>query len=329
MADKSKIEWTEATWNPIRGCSCISAGCAHCYAEEIAARFSGAGQAYEGLAEMTERGPRWTGEVQFVAEHLRDPLRWKRPRRIFVNSMSDLFHEALACEEIDAIFAVMSLARQHTFQVLTKRPERMLEYLGKTEKEQEARQESIGEMGYADHGIMFSGAPDCGEGFHYLEWPLPNVWLGVSVENQQAADRRIPLLLKSPAAVRWLSCEPLLGSIDLCEAGMKANGKLNILTGERAFIDWVVVGGESGASARPMHSAWARGIRDDCIRCGTPFFFKQWGEWSPDFPQGLSLAHREQIYQHGCTFYRVGKKKAGRVLDGRTWDEYPTNGDVK
>jgi protein gp37 len=336
MGDKTSIEWTEATWNPIRGCTRVSPGCRHCYAEEIAARFSGPGQAYEGLAEMTESGPRWTGKLLFVAEHLSDPLRWKRPRRIFVNSMSDLFHEELSFDEIDRIFAVMSLARHHVFQVLTKRPERMLKYLGRTEEEQEARQEAIGEAGYRDHEIMFSGAPDCGEDFHYLEWPLSNVWLGTSVENQKTADKRIPFLLKAPAAVRWLSCEPLLGPLELSiyfASGYDTPPQNDI-------VDWVVVGGESGADARPMHPDWVRAIRMQCKLASVPLFFKQWGSYV-EAPEGLSgvlvetngkhcaanfqsIEERRRYSEEGSILMRyIGKKKAGRVLDGLTWDEYP------
>lgn len=310
MGDNTTIEWTEATWNPIRGCSRISPGCQHCYAERVAARFNGPGQAYEGLAVMKSNGAHWTGELRLVEEHLEDPLRWKRPRRIFVNSMSDLFHENMPGEWIDRVVEVMLKAKQHTFQVLTKRAERMYDYISR----------------------------NC----WLTNDPLPNVWWGVSVENQKAADERLRWLLRTPAAVRWLSVEPLLGPVDLCAAGMKINGKLDVHTGERIFIDWVVVGGESGPSARPMHPAWARQIRDDCRTCGVPFFFKQWGEWAPTDYRGVGtswpyghgrfanwIAERETWHEStipgGSTVLaRIGKKEAGRSLDGVEWNSYPS-----
>ena len=281
MGDKSKIEWTDATWNPIRGCSRVSEGCRNCYAESIAARFSGPGQAYEGLVEMTPSGPRWTGKVTLQVEHLNDPLRWKRPRRIFVNSMSDLFYEGVSDEWIDQIFIVMALAATHTFQILTKRPDRMAEYFGEL---------------FAGHMYEVAGKSEHPEAvMAAFANGLPNVWAGVSVEDQRNADERIPLLLQTPAALRFISAEPLLGPIDLAldcidkdEKGRPfylhdkemwhpcdyACGK-DIAGG----IDWVIVGGESGPDARPMHPDWARSLRDQCISANVPFFFKQHGEW--------------------------------------------------
>jgi len=321
VADKTKIEWCDASWNPIRGCSVVSEGCRHCYAMQVAARFSGKGQAYEGLAYRNESGAHWTGKVRLVEEHLNDPLRWKLPRRIFVNSMSDLFHENVRDETIDRLFAVMALAPQHTFQILTKRPERMRDYL-----RNKARQDSIGQAAYDYYEELFSGAPDCGEGFRYLHWPLPNVWLGVSVEDQRSANERIPLLLQTPAAVRWLSIEPLLDKVDLYEA-FPALGCSN---DERSLSDihWIVVGGESGAGARPMHPDWARRLRDQCVAAGVPFFFKQWGGWVlRDASNGDIPFERCKIYAgddaDSVTLCPVGKKRAGRLLDGREWNEYP------
>ncbi len=208
MGDKTGIAWTDATWNPLRGCTRVSSGCENCYAEKVAARFSGPGLPYEGLAT---RGPaRWTGKVRLAEKHLDDPLRWRRPRRIFVNSMSDLFHESVPDEWIDRIFAVMALAPQHTFQVLTKRPGRMRSYL--------SRDLHAHHLLVAIHGMKatftervraISGKQGVYEG------PLANVHLGVSVEDQATADERIPLLLETPAAVRFISAEPLLGPIDV------------------------------------------------------------------------------------------------------------------
>ena len=299
MGDKSKIEWTDATWNPIRGCSRVSEGCRNCYAERQAARFGGKGQPYEGTINYrsqvsgltyTNRGAAgsavgsWNGTIKVIEEHLTDPLRWKKPRRIFVNSMSDLFHENLADETIDRIFAVMALCPQHTFQVLTKRAERMVAWFARSTTHAEVS------------AFCLTNFDRCMIG---TRWPLPNVWLGVSVENQAAADERIPHLLRTPAAVRWLSVEPMLGPVKFwCPY-------------PGPVIDWVVCGGESGAGARPMHPDWARSLRDQCVAAGVPFFFKQWGEFAPS---DMAV---------GVPELRVGKKRAGRTLDDMEWSEYP------
>ena len=252
---KTKIEWTRGddgelgyTWNPVRGCSRVSEGCRHCYAEAVAARFSGPGLPYEGLAA----DGKWTGKVKLIEKHLADPLRWTKPRRIFVNSMSDLFHEGISDEDIARIFVVMQKAKQHTFQVLTKRPKRMLEWCGKI----------IRQRGDS-------------------EWFLPNVWLGVSVEDQKTADERIPLLLQTPAAVRFVSAEPLLGPMELKEfindgwLGHESGGPQGWINDP--LLDWVIVGGESGPKARPMLLEWARKIVADCTAAGVAVFVKQLG----------------------------------------------------
>ncbi|MBI4282426.1 MAG: phage Gp37/Gp68 family protein [Chloroflexi bacterium] len=217
MSDRTGIEWTDATWNPVTGCTKVSPGCAHCYAETITLRFKRGGSF---LPNKTT--------VQLHPKRLEQPEQWQTPRMIFVNSMSDLFHEEVPFEFISRVFEKMEKCSQHTYQVLTKRPERMLEYV----------QSSIG------------GG----------RWPS-HVWAGVSVENQVWADRRIPILRQVPAAVRFLSCEPLLKPLRLNLDG----------------IQWVIVGGESGNRARPMDVSWARDIRDQCLAAGVPFFFKQWG----------------------------------------------------
>lgn len=235
---KSTIEWTEHTWNPVTGCSKVSAGCKNCYAETIAKRFW---------------GDRKFSDVMFHPEKLDVPILRRKPTTYFVNSMSDLFHEKVTAAQIIKVFAVMESCPQHTFQVLTKRIERAIELL--------------------------ADIP-----------PLKNVWIGVSVENQTAAEKRIPFLLDTPAHVRWISAEPLLGPLDL-------NGWIN-------YLDWVVVGGESGSGARPMNPDWAISIHDQCKAANVPFFFKQWGEFD-------------------CEGNRVGKKKAGSLLDGREYKEYP------
>lgn len=341
MADKTGIEWTDATWNPVRGCSRVSEGCRNCYAEKVAYRFSGEGQPYEGLLA---KGGQWNGQIKLVEHLLEQPLRWKKPRRIFVNSMSDLFHENVPTDFILKVFMVMRQAKQHTFQVLTKRPERMRRILTEWLPPAEA---------LADMSLN-------------IKPPAPNIWLGVSVEDQKTADERIPLLLQTPAAVRWISAEPLLGEIRLstCEQSFQYmtaeyNSYLDYLSGLRTIynngekeefrqyhgLDWVVVGGESGKDARPMHPDWVRSLRDQCVDAGVSFLFKQWGEWLPGerVPDGahylscsdgkiMAGSHttkRENLGSHRDKYsgqlitLKVGKKKAGRTLDGRTWDEYP------
>jgi protein gp37 len=298
MGDKTTIEWTDATWNPVRGCSIVSKGCTNCYAMKQAHRSSGAGGAYEGLTKLTKGGPVWTGAIRELPELLDQPLRWQRPRRIFVNSMSDLFHEDVHGDFIDEVLDVIRRCNYggvgHTFQILTKRAARM-------------------------HDFM-----------KYYQ-PLPNLWLGVSVEDQAAAEERIPLLLQTPAAVRWISAEPLLGPIDLLqithhftalshEVFNSLYKKEPLNRGQpRPRLDWVVAGGESGPGARPMHPDWARSLRDQCAAAGVAFFFKQWGSWTPY----CAPLEAEQVQLEGCNMRRVAKKAAGRQLDGRTHDEYP------
>ena len=290
----TKIEWTDETWNPVRGCSLVSDGCRHCYAMKQAHRFSGKGGKYEGLTELGPDGPRWTGKLRMVPELLDLPLRWKKPRMIFVNSMSDLFHGDVPFDFINHVFSTMFRCPQHTFQILTKRPERMLDYVSRS--------------------AFLSNAP------------FDNVWLGVSVENQKAADERIPLLLQTPAAVRFVSAEPLLGPINL-----------RFPTGKNPNQDtWVIVGGESGPGARPMHPDWASSLRDQCNGAGVPFFFKQWGAWVESNQESLwdgkhhriGLMSGEPWFHHhgngvGAYMYNLGKKRAGSLLDGREWKEYP------
>lgn len=318
MADKTGIEWTDATWNPVTGCSKVSAGCKHCYAERDWARMVHL-PAYQGRAFT---------DVACHPERLDQPLRWKKARRVFVNSMSDLFHESVPFEFIDRVFAVMALAKQHVFQVLTKRPERMRDYMLRLSKSAKLLDDAARTLGYT---FEFNGA-------YFVSWPLSNVWLGVTVEDQAAADERIPLLLDTPAAVRWISAEPLLGPVDLARMSPKMfAAKANALTGnwkrdggptkrETPTLDWVVVGGESGPNARPIHPQWARSLRDQCASAGVPFLFKQWGEWFPHpeiIDAGGSLFHR---FEDGTWMQRDGKKRAGRLLDGVTHDAYPKGG---
>lgn len=245
MAANSSIEWTESTWNPVVGCTILSPGCTNCYAMRLARRLEAMGQPkYAGTTRVSGGRPKWNGVVRVDEESLRLPATWKAGRMIFVNSMSDLFHEAVPLEFIRQVFTTMSDTPQHTYQILTKRAERLRE---------------------------LSDA---------LEWP-GNIWMGVSVESADY-EFRIDHLRRVAAKIKFLSLEPLLGPLD----------RLNI-----EGIDWVIAGGESGPGARSVHADWVRSIRDQCIRAGVAFHFKQWG--------GLN------------------KKKTGRTLDGRTWDQLP------
>jgi protein gp37 len=289
----------------------------------------------------------WNGQVEFVEKHLLDPLKWgpvlegirggsgilkvkrnrdgsvtltrERPRRIFVNSMSDLFHENVTDEMRDRIFAVMALCPQHIFQVLTKRPERMLKYLTTSSVLRTDRLTKI-------VGLNFPIGTE--SKLQPIAWPLPNVWLGVSVENQAAADERIPLLLQTPAALRFVSCEPMLGSVDLLRTP-RPGYMHDWLTGEyetvrehrsTPHLDWVIAGGESGPGARPMHPEWARALRDQCDEAGVPFFFKQWGEYLPVTADSIGPHVVEFDDQK---YLKCGKKAAGSLLDGGEYKKFP------
>lgn len=234
MGDKSTIEWTEATWNPVTGCTKISAGCKNCYAERLALRLQAMGQ------------PNYANGFRItLQDHMLDvPRKWKKPRTIFVNSMSDLFHVKVPTPYIQDVFDVMNEVSRHRYQVLTKRAERLLELNN--------------ELTWGEH-----------------------IWMGVSVENSSVRDR-IDYLRKTKAHTKFLSLEPLIGALPELD-----------LSG----IDWVIVGGESGHGARPIKEEWVTDIRDQCLKAGVAFFFKQWGG--------------------------VNKKRAGRLLQGRTWDEMP------
>jgi protein gp37 len=291
MADTS-IEWTEKTWNPVRGCSVLSAGCTNCYAMRTAHRFSGPGGHYEGLTRArTKLGPVWTGDVRFVPEKLAEPLGWREPKRVFVNSMSDLFHDGVTDEQIAAVFGVMAAAPQHTFQVLTKRPERARDWLRWVEGLYR-RNASPWVTSLLDKHARSLVPTLPAEPRHGTRWPLTNVWLGVSVEDQATADERIPLLLECPAAVRWVSYEPALGPIDFERIAHRPAGDtddptplvINALRGffdgsigaQRA-LDWIVIGGESGPGARPFDLAWARSTIRAGRAAGVPVFVKQLG----------------------------------------------------
>ena len=297
----TNIEWTDATWSPVTGCTKVSAGCRNCYAETVADRFWG--KQY-GTVDGERR--RFT-DVWTHPERLDEPLRWRKPRRVFVNSMSDLFHEAVPDEFIDRVFAVMAISNYvgrcrardcqhepcesvdkplaHSFQVLTKRPDRMRVYV-RTPGRIDAVAEAAGMLG---NWYIGDGALDA------MSWPLPNVWLGVSAENQETADERIPILLDTPAAVRFVSAEPLLGPIDLLSVTFP-HARMNVLEGvgvatrgvvgqsmPNAFsnkLDWIITGGESGPRARPCDVVWIRGIVEQCKAANVACFVKQLGSFS-------------------------------------------------
>lgn len=290
----TKIEWTDKVWNPVTGCSKISEGCRNCYAEKMSHRFKWTDKPWNHVNAVEN--------VKLHPERLEQPLKWKKQQRIFVNSMSDLFHEQVPFEFIDKVFAIMALTPKHTYQILTKRPERMLKYFCEhlPEKELEIAM-FLGNVAFEitnDIDSDMFASYRIAVGSNKPEWPLPNVWLGVSIENQKAADERIPYLLETPAHIRFLSCEPLLSEVDLTFF-VQVLHPMNEGYGFVAIegIDWVIVGGESGPNARPMHPDWARSLRDQCQEVGVPFFFKQWGG--------------------------KNKSKTGRSLDGREWNEMP------
>ena len=379
----TKIEWTDETWNPIRArnldtgraghfCVHVSPACEHCYAEVMQARLFGNPVRY--AAQDAEKV-----EIFMHENALMQPLRWRRPRRIFVCSMTDLFYEGHSDELIDRVFAAMALAPQHTFQVLTKRAERMRDYI-----QAEPWDRINAEAGTLEH---WDKMPT-------LDVPPRHIWLGVSAEDQRRAEERIPVLLDTPAAVRFLSAEPLLGPIDLTRLELvpdsldedgelrRAGIRVDALRNKHCEsgvkrglgpLDQVIVGGESGHGARPMHPQWARDLRDQCEAAGTAFFFKQWGEWLPgedDFSrtgpphygmpdaiwQDGQRGHRfdfkakvgsmvawardgsahhlvtthdqQEAFRkaHGrpaALALKIGKKRAGRLLDGREWNEVP------
>jgi len=322
----TKIEWARnpdgsagETWNPIRArnkvtggvghfCVRVSDGCKRCYAARMQRRFNNPIRYAAQDRKLVD--------IFLDEKVLMRPLRWRQPRTIFPCSMTDLFGEWVPDEWIDRIFAVMALSPQHTFQVLTKRPERMRAYM--TARSQ-GNAEAVRVMLTAFHARA-------GKWCKSIVWPLPNVWLGVSVEDQATADARIPLLLATPAAVRFVSYEPALGPVLLDPAWIVPFGPT---------LDWVIYGGESGPGARPMHPDWARSARDQCADAGVAFFFKQWGRWAPAarHPKrvfvyrdgGMDIPdYRVAESDHGeVAMAPVGKKRAGRVLDGRVHDEMP------
>jgi protein gp37 len=283
---ETDIEWTHmpgyrgAVWNVFRGCARVSAGCGDgagggCYAERTAGRFSGPGMPYEGLVRLTGKGPRWTGDVRFVAEKLAEPLRTKAPTCWFVNSMSDVFHEGFTDLQIAALFGVMAATPRHRYLVLTKRPERMRAWFAWL-LEQDGNPVRSCVLAAREHGRDI-GWPLVGG--HPLFWPLPNVDLLVSVEDQKSAEARIPLLLQTPAVRRGVSYEPALGPVDFDVLRVASGETMSAFaqTNEESGLDWIIVGGESGPSARPFDLAWARSVVEEGHAAGVPVFVKQMG----------------------------------------------------
>lgn len=328
MSDNSSIEWTDATWNPVTGCTEVSSGCDHCYAKTFAERWRGTpGHHFEQGFDVVLR-----------PERLDQPLRWRKPRRVFVNSMSDLFHDSVPDLFITRVFEIMEQASEHTFQVLTKRHARMRSFVQRRELD---KQEYAAKFDQCPTEEM-RNSPAAEYARNRAASPPANIWLGVSVEDQKWADIRVPVLLDTPAAVRWLSCEPLLGPVNLSRWLVsrpawgpeypEPTSPMGLLVQDLVDVpalSWVVCGGESGPGARPMDPNWARSLRDQCEQVKVPFFFKQWGNWVPpsQMPEGTFMSWD---VENGTSAYdrdqpwRVGKKRAGRLLDGKTWNEYPS-----
>lgn len=335
MGATTKIEWADATWGPVTGCDSVSSGCLNCYARDLAERFRGVeGHYFEQGFDLTLR-----------PQMLDRPLTWREPKKVFVNSLSDLGHGKIPRPYLAEVFAVMAMTRHHTFQVLTKRAGVLRSVLSS---------QTFPDQVYAAMTARgFAGERD------ELEWPLPNLWLGVSVEDQAAADLRIPILLRTPAALRFLSCEPLLGPVSLHRylPNGWGEGCLHNPTSappsrwELPTVDWVIAGGESGKDARPMHPEWARVLRDQCEASKVPFTFKQWGAHAP-YGHGTPTTKGQHgplvlVPLDGSTatpirgrgrgrraalaeaadglMAKYGKTRAGRTLDGRIWDEAPTD----
>lgn len=364
MGYPTPIEWTDATWNPFGGCSVTSPGCTNCYAMRIAGSPRLRNHPlYAGVTSPSKAGPVFNG-LMTVAEAEADvwtwPLRWRgsktpklgagKPSMIFVGDMADLFHESRPDDVIDRAFATMALAPQHIFQVLTKRAERMQAYMNDVGVRRriydivcDMAVDGVAKVVLIGDRDREEWAPP-GQKVYLDQWPLPNVWLGVSVEDQPRADERIPLLLATPAAKRFISAEPMLGPVDLtvdglscwpcpyCSEGQQiewdtaanacrrceGSGK-----SDEIGLDWVISGGEGSPAARPAHPDWVRSLQEQCAAADVPFFFKQWGEWRPApaiIDARGSLFHR---FDDGTWCQRVGKKAAGALLDGREHREFP------
>lgn len=383
MSTTTKIEWADKTWSPLIGCDRVSPGCDRCYAMGVARirEFNPNPKIQRAFAGTTSNdgGVDWTGKVNLLADRLTEPLSWKKPAKVFVNSMSDLFHQNVPDAFVAKVFAVMAATPQHTYQILTKRHARMRSLLSSD------RFAELFEREFLD--LTVNQRPELAQAT--WTYPLPNVWLGVSIENQKWAETRVPALLQTPAAIRFVSAEPLLGPVNLQKLKARNGAFIDSLLGNvstpdgeiyaacPSILDWVIVGGESGHGARAMHPGWAASLRDQCAGAPAAFLFKQWGEWGPaewvvrvcdphvgwkGTQEELAAAKAEseavgathaftgnwheedgerkyELYKpdhkpwslergglpDGCAgMRRWGKKRAGRELDGRTWDQYPT-----
>lgn len=304
---KTKIDWADTVWNPVTGCTKISEGCRNCYAERMSKRLA-------GRCGYPKAKP---FNVTLHPDKLEEPLKWKKPQRIFVCSMGDLFHKDVPFEFIAKVYRNMALADHHIYLILTKRPARMLQFI-KWYRENSAVEGVC--------GITFTTA-------------YSHVYHGVTAENQQAADERIPLLLQIPAAKRFISIEPMVGPVDLFWGTQHLHHHKGGV--EIREIDWVILGGESGPKARPLHPDWVRSVRDQCQAAGVPFFFKQWGEWAEVVVGRIKngdvyLSENGFMYtwglfgkvcyankSNGVHLRRVDKKAAGHLLDGKEYREIP------
>jgi protein gp37 len=334
----SKIEWTDKVWNPVTGCNKISPGCDNCYAYSMSKRFC----KEWGLSADDPF------KVTLHPERLEQPLRWTKPSKIFVCSMADLFHDDVPTDFIYEVFDRIAACAYknlgHIFMILTKRPERMAEIFN-----------------YYSFKENVCWWQDEDEVVTELPWPLPNVWLGVTAENQEQANKRIPVLLQIPAAVRFVSAEPILGPVDLNQLLVPEDIRQlhfsalqeqhdDCYYSSNNLLNWVICGGESGPGARPMHPNWARSLRDQCEVAGVPFFFKQWGEWLPAECRGngetfyrnvsdgkMSITYsdwgKSRYHWWGGNFgdgkpvsFRIGKKSTGSLLDGQEWKQFPKVG---
>lgn len=317
----TKIEWTNRTWNPVVGCSKISEGCKNCYAEKMAGRLSNMKHSHHKYSQVVRWGQHpktdmyyglqeWSGEIYFDNNSIDAPLKWKKPSMIFVCSMGDLFHESVTFCKILSVFIIMEKCPQHTFQILTKRPERMVEFYKM----------------YKDTSLFNNG---------YIE----NIWFGVTAENQEQANKRIAQLDQIPAIEKFVSIEPMLSAISISEALQNAASYKYafsmVMEGGniKKCISWVICGGETGHNARPMHPDWVRSLRDECAASNVPFFFKGWGEWidnqhsnSCEISLSKFLDAKKYTFGTGISstdVRKVGKKASGRLLDGVIHDAFP------
>jgi protein gp37 len=320
----TKIEWTNETNNPFVGCTKISEGCKNCYALPMAVRNAHnhklpdeIREAYFSVISKIDGKWNWNGKIAFIESAIYKILGWNKSRMVFLCSMGDIFHENNSFDKINEVFNAIAISQEHTFQILTKRPERMLEYFTGN---------------YYNKQKLFLHSIDS----TLIGWPLNNLWLGVTAENQEQANKRIPILLQIPAAVRFVSVEPMLGPIDFYEITYGnqfhnvLNGVLDITTSQLGILgdklDWVICGGESGHKARPMNPEWVKSLRDQCKKAKVPFFFKQWGEYLPISRKEVEkypLSKLLGIAEHRMVYVKVGKKQAGRLLNGKEYKEMP------